>query len=309
MSIDKSDRLDDRSNVQKIKDESKLFGGWLQLILTEYKYLISILVFLFIMGIASYWIIEGNPLPRVPTWAWLYLFLAVLVGVLTWPIQTKDIKQIEGDGEIIHDVNPNNGDFGVYEVEPEKFQEITVKTPSGIEKDEDGEEQVVYEEGSISDLETPNCKLGLAYECTQYDPEENVAYTTWMADATGTEIRASKALIKKIETKLSLLADAGIQEAVERPEVVREVAAQVTLYLVKSHQKATLPQGDEIAGVVTKSLQKQLDVDPTQIDDYVKNNTPDEYSDIKQGSSVNMDEEHRMRAQNSGAIKAGESQE
>lgn len=304
MSSKKPKEADKRSNIEKIKDESKQFGGWLGLILTEYKILISALVFLGIAGTGGYWVAIGNPLPRIPTWVWLYLFLMGLVGIMTWPVQTRDIRAIEDAGVIIHDVAPKTGDFGVYDIVKELFEDITVKAPADI--DEDGE--VVYEETDKSALTTVNCKHGVAYECTQYDPDENTAYVTWTAGATPTQIRASKKLIKKIETRMSLLADAGIQEAIERPEVIREVAAQVTLYLVESHQKATLPEGDKIAGVVTSALQKQLDVDPTQIDRYVQNNTPEEYNDIKQNGSVNMESEHRMQA-SGGAVDKNTTQQ
>ncbi|MBP1986770.1 hypothetical protein [Halolamina salifodinae] len=301
--------LEERSTREKLQDELGLLGTFAYVILSEYSTLISILVAVPLVFLGGFWMLNGTlPTVSIPSWVWVYSALFILAGVVTWGRQSWAIKQMEQMGEIIHDVAPKSGDFGVYEVEPEQFEELTVMAPAGVTENEDGEEEVVYEETNKSQLDTVNCRFGVAYECTEYDPDSNVAYVSWMAGASPTEVRASKMMIERVETKLNLLADAGLEEAVNRPEIIRKVAAQVTLYLVKCHQKATLPGGDEVAGIVTESLQKQLDVDVMEIENRVEEQMPEKYDQVYQGGEVNLQEEHRQQAKRRGQADASQSE-
>lgn len=187
------------------------------------------------------------------------------IGIYYWLVHRRGIP--------LRDVYSATGDTGAYLIPPERWEEITVEAPHSINENGD----VTYEQVSKSQLHTIDTKYGVGYECTQYDPETLTARISWMAGSSPSEIRAFKKEIRKVKTKLSILADLGIEESIERTPIVRQITQKLARYLVMCHQKGTLPNGGEIQGVVESVLDQQVSGDWSTLDDKIQERMPDEY--------------------------------
>ncbi|WP_232686489.1 hypothetical protein [Halobacterium zhouii] len=177
-------------------------------------------------------------------------------------------------GVPLHDVDPATGDAAGYILSQERWENLTVEAPHAV--DEDGD--VLYKTVDKDQLHNITTKFGTGYECTDYDSEANTARTSWMAGSSPNEIRAFKKTLKRVETTLSVLADLGIEESMNRTPIVREITEKLGRYLVMCHQQGTVPNGDEINGVITETLNEQTGSDWTTIEDKVQDRLPDEYA-------------------------------
>jgi len=192
----------------------------------------------------------------------------------------------------LHDVDPASGDAAGYLLMPQRWEDITVEAPHSV--DSDG--NLVYEEVDKDQLHTINTKHGVGYECTNYDNATNTARTSWMAGAGPNEIRAFKKTLKRVETTLSILADLGIEESMNRTPIIRAITEKLTRYLVMCHEQGTIPNGGEINGVVTETLAEHGGDDWTTIEDKVENRLPDEYA-ISEAMAGSVDHNDEARAQ------------
>lgn len=254
-----------KTTTERAKEEARLGTRFAYEVVIAYKWFIGppLLVLGFI--IASRFGLTGDlPSVSIPGWFWAYLVLAILVFAVTWPWQTLIIKAMESVGKLLHDVNPYNGDAALWELTEDQWSDLTVVNSRGEEMDK----------GELWHIDT----LHGGYECVEYDPEENVAVVSWFGGADPLELRAYKKTLKIVEMRLSVLADLGIEESLNRTTIIREIVERIVRYLIKTHQKGTVPNGGEIDSIVTDVLREHLDdLDFTDIEERMRERLPAEY--------------------------------
>ena len=222
------------------------------------------------IGVLEYAGVETGIPPQIAPYT-IYLALGAAIGY--YPAKTF-LNWLENKlGVPLHDVDPGTGDAAGYILTQERWENLTVEAPHKV----DSEGELMYKEVEKDQLHNINTKYGVGYECTEYDNETNTARTSWMAGSSPREIRAFKKTLKRVETTLGILADLGIEESMNRTPIVRAVTEKLARYLVLCHQKGTVPNGDEINGVVTEALSEHTGADWTTIEDKVQDRLPDEY--------------------------------
>lgn len=260
---------DGESRTSTVIEALKTAGWWVVKWLKAHVLLLTI-IGTGTIGVLEYAGVETGVPPTLASYA-TYFALGAAIGY--YPSKALLDWLEHKFGVPLHDVDPGTGDAAGYILTQERWENLTVEAPHKV--DSDGE--LVYKEVDKDQLHTINTKYGIGYECTEYDNETNKARTSWMAGSSPREIRAFKKTLKRVETTLGILADLGIEESMNRTPIVRAITEKLARYLVLCHQKGTVPNGDEINGVVTEALSEHTGADWTTIEDKVQDRLPDEY--------------------------------
>ncbi|WP_277554898.1 hypothetical protein [Halobaculum limi] len=281
MSEGNSSTNDGGSRVGAITGALKRAVIWVALWLKAHLLIIAVIA-TGIVGMLEYAGVQTGIPPALAPYT-IYLTLGVIIGY--YPAQAFLDWVEKRFGVPLHDVDPGSGDAGGYILSPERWNNITVEAPHSI--DSDGE--LVYEEVGKDALHKINTKLGVGYECTRYDNSTNTARTSWMAGASPTEVRAFKMTLKRVETTLSILADLGIEESINRTPIVRAITEKLARYMVRTHQQGTIPNGDEIDGVVSDVMSEQVGADWQTLEDKVEDRLPEKFRGDSNGGMYGLD--------------------
>lgn len=249
--------------------------GWLK------GYLLVILIgAIFFIGMAEWIGVEtGIPAAAVPYS--VHLAIAVLPGAIIGKLTLDWLEQYRGT--FLHILDTGSGQAGGELLPPKRWEDLTVKAPASVTEDGD----IRWEEVDRDELyRISTRKYGNGYECVNYDPDSNTAKVSWMAGSSPREIRAFKKELKRVKTTLSILADLGIEESMNRTPIVRAITEKLARYMVMCHQKGTIPNGDEIENVVSDVMSNQRGADWTTIEEKVQKRLPDEQQMVEEGSDV-----------------------
>jgi|AntDeeMetagen681_2_1112603.scaffolds.fasta_scaffold04931_3 hypothetical protein len=259
--------------VTVAQNSLKWIVGWL-------KGYILIILFagLFSVGMLE-WIGVKTGIPRAVVPYIIYLSIAIIPGSILGKITLDLIQKYRGT--FLHILNTASGHTGGELLPPQRWDNLTVEAPSGVDNDGD----IVWEEVDRDELyQITTKKYGKSYECLNYDSDTNTARVSWMAGSSPREIRAFKKELRRVKTTLSILADLGLEESMNRTPIVRTITEKLARYMVMCHQKGTIPNGDEIQSVVSDVMSNQMGADWTTIEEKMQTRLPDDHQMAEHGS-------------------------
>lgn len=167
--------------------------------------------------------------------------------------------------EILHEVDPEEGDFGVKYLSPGQWEELTVV------------DVVRADDGSLVELERDKADLHrvqanveegeeTAYECEFYDPEENQAYVSWFGkdDVSGTEIRRHRDSAEYL--KLEASAEKDVHQRLRNlyPEIVEAAVHDRLNYYIHVVEGETIPGEESIRSLIDRKIRD------TELQQYVE---------------------------------------
>lgn len=186
-------------------------------------------------------------LPTLPNW-----FL-VGIGVLIFAAPLASLSGVligralyRDDTVMLSEQNAVSGDQRIRHVSPERFESALVVNQNGEKRDTDYLQRV-----RINGTE--------AYEVDAYDADGNRVIASSMAGRTNRQIRADRTAIPKIKTDMEREVDEAVEFKINFRDIVRERAATVANWIIKTSQGSTIPKGDEMFDEMQESLQE---VDP-----------------------------------------------
>lgn len=208
----------------------------------------TVLILAAVALVLGAWYLDVS-LPPIPTWVKVATVASVLVAI---PIgSVLGIRLAAGldtdERVLLSQQAPIAGDQELKRVAPDVFDRMRIINHNG-------------EERGSEFLKTVMINGQKAYEVDHYDEEENVAVASWMAGATNSEVRQSRARIDYIKTKAEEEADKALELLANHPMILREQGREVSMQLVKVAEGIEVPEGDSLH----ERLQERLDAsDPS----------------------------------------------
>jgi len=175
-------------NIKELGDWAK--GGakaaWRVFVYVIVAYSIAVgLFFLVSLGFLHLIGIETGVPPEIKPYTVIYGYLVMLLLV---PAELVRQWLAARRNELLHAVDPADGDAGVCGVPPSVWEDLTVKT---VTRGEDGGLHEL--DRDTNDLHRIDMAVSGgtrgAYECEYYDESTNTAYTAYYGDVSGSEIR------------------------------------------------------------------------------------------------------------------------
>lgn len=251
---------------------------------------------LFLAGVSALALLElvhidtGVPEPLIP-----YL-IPIGVGIIpALPIVELARQHIaQPPREILHEVDPEDGDFGVKYLRPRQWDTLdvvdVVKAEDGsfveLEKDKHDLHQVQADTDDGTET---------AYECEFYDPVENTAYVSFFGSVSGTEIRRHRDSAEYL--KLEASAEKDIHQRLRNlyPDIVEDAVHDRLNYYIHVVEGETVPAEKSIRSIIDQrigatELREYVEEDP-DFDDLIDQENPfEKESEAKQYYRQQMEE-------------------
>ena len=188
----------------------------------------------------------------IPAWVRVYIgsvIAALLIGI--YPVR-KAVETL-WDSEMVPLVvlDAANGDLGVIELSPARFRDLTVVDHGGDRHDSSFLREISLMGGRR------------AFEVDDYDPERNVAVSSWMSGATNRDIRRHKHTVSYLKEELSREADKSLDALVNAPEVLREQGAVIANSMIRTAEGVESPT-DESADVYDQMWERVEQTDRSE---------------------------------------------
>lgn len=186
-------------------------------------------------------------LPTLPNWFLVMLGVAIFAAPIASVVGVLLGKGLYRDDTImLSEQNAVSGDQRIRHVSPERFEAAYIINQNAEKRDRGYLQKVM-----INGRE--------AYEVDAYDAENNRIIASSMAGRTNREIRADRTAIPKIKTDMEREVDEAVEFKINFRDIVRERAATVANWIIKTSQGATIPEGEEMFDEMQESLKE---VDP-----------------------------------------------
>jgi len=170
---------------------------------------------------------------EVPRWLRLFLIAASATAFLGYPAAARLVAWLyRPNYTFLVDLDARTDDFAVWRLPPKAWRELEVS------------------EGELYQIKS----LYPAWECKNYDAEENTADGTWRGSASDLELIEDRDRIDEIRTILEDLAQEGLSIRIKQSGIIRSSIRGIVMSFVEGFEKETLYDGDEI----TKSVEKAL---------------------------------------------------
>jgi hypothetical protein len=185
---------------------------------------------------------------EIPRWARLFLIAASVTAALGYPAAARLVAWLyRPNYTFLVDLDARRDDLAVWRLPPKTWRDLEVQ---------DGE---LYQIKSLYP----------AWECKDYDPEENTANGTWRGSASDLELIEDRDRIDEIRTILEDLAQEGLSIRIKQSGIIRSSIRGIVMSFVEGFEKETLYDGDQIKKSVEKALdrwdlkdEKELPGDP-----------------------------------------------
>lgn len=185
-----------------------------------------------------------------------YYVQTLILSPLAFALAIITIILLDNDnGELIHAIDPETGDFAVKTIKPRIWSEVNVKE---IMMDEDG--RLVAKERDKSDLPTATVetksgftrtKMKTAYECLHYDTDSKTIYTSFLAGLSPREVRSRKNSLEYIQEVLAWESDRGSKLEANFMNITRDAVKTEVNHLIHTLEGAELPNHS-----LTKSIER-----------------------------------------------------
>jgi hypothetical protein len=196
-------------------------------------------------GLAAW---QGVPEIGVPTWAKVGLIGLGLSAATSWYLGRGLARGLHArETVLIRELDAKTGDERLIELAPDTFDDLTVTTQYGDERDR-------------SYLTRVSINGRTAYEVDKYVDDVNLAYASWQAGASNGELRASRKRIDDIKTELEAEADKSLELLANHPSILREQAKTVSMRILRVAEGVDVPGGDSLHEDLAERLD---DADPS----------------------------------------------
>ncbi|MCU4972050.1 hypothetical protein OB955_04790 [Halobacteria archaeon AArc-m2/3/4] len=182
-----------------------------------------------------------------------YVFLYFLsFAVFGWLSVAVGVFVVKVDGEHLLAKNPKTGETGVFKIPQEKWDNMRV-----VHHETD-------EELSKDALTTaPWYKVGMGWEATEYNPDTNVAKSSYFGDLTPSETRTHAFKIDLLMGELLDDVDAAYDADARRDRDARMDSKREATRIARDHEYATLPDGELPKSPLRERLDETDDTDNT----------------------------------------------
>lgn len=183
--------------------------------------------------------------PTLPTWVLVAGIASALSSGTAWSVGKGIAEALYSPNSVLlKEVNAMNGDTGLIEVSPDRFEELRVVNQNGKARDRD-----------FLHLITVNGRR--AYEVDRYHAEANVAVASWQAGVSNSEIRRNKSAIKKIKTTLEQEADKALEVMANNSSLLRKQASLVANRLIAVAEDVEVPNGGGLHEEMSSMLEEE----------------------------------------------------
>jgi hypothetical protein len=175
---------------------------------------------------------QGVQPPEVPTWLKLAAYTSLLASGSAWVVGKRLARWVHTPDDVLLSVqNAKNGDQRLIRISPDRLDSMRILNHNGEQRDREF-------------LHKPVINGRTAYEVDHYHVEQNTAVASWQAGVSNSEIRADRASIDRIKTKLEREADKALELAANHSAIVREHATEVAHYLIATVEGVEVPSED-----------------------------------------------------------------
>lgn len=192
------------------------------------------------------WGYSGYPVPEIKT-VYIVAVASFVAAVIAGYFAGKWVIDYLHDPDVVflHDVDPATGDLTGFEITPEQFKNMIVVNKNGKRKSK----------SDLKRIETPQYER--AYEVRGYNPDTNVATTTWMGGVTQLDIRKHENNLKHVEEELSKEADAYVELKSSLKPVVRSCVKKISNWMIATSEGVDVPRGGVIKETIDDSIEEQ----------------------------------------------------
>lgn len=170
--------------------------------------------------------------PTVPTWLKLAAYTSLLASGSAWVVGKRLARWVHTPDDVLLSVqNAKNGDQRLIRISPDRLDSMRILNHNGEQRDREF-------------LHKPVINGRTAYEVDHYHVEQNTAVASWQAGVSNSQIRADRASIDRIKTKLEREADKALELAANHSAIVREHATEVAHYLIATVEGVEVPHED-----------------------------------------------------------------
>lgn len=255
---------------------------WVKRFIVTYGILLTLLVFSAFGILELLYIETGIPDHLAPYW--ISASVGVLVALPVAELARQHISR--PPREILHEVDPEDGDFGVKYLRPKQWEELTV-----VDVARAGDGSLVEVEKEKHDLHQVQADtddgVETAYECEFYDGNSNTAYVSFFGGVSGTEIRRHKDSAEYL--KLEASAERDVHQRLRNlyPDLVEDAVHNRLNYYIHIVEDEVVPGEESIRSIIDSriqatELQEYVEEDP-DFDDLVDMENPfEQESDAKE---------------------------
>lgn len=185
--------------------------------------------------------------PTLPNW-----FLVMIGVTIFWAPIASLVGVLLGKGlyddstVMVVEQSAVTGDQRIRHLAPEVFDAAEIRNQNGEVRERDYLQKV-----RVNGRE--------AYEVDCYDEDGNRIVASSMAGRTNRDVRADRHAIANIKTEMEREVDEAIEMKVNFRDIVRQRAATVANWVIRTAQGATIPDGEDLYDEMQSSLDE---VDP-----------------------------------------------
>ena len=182
--------------------------------------------------------------PPVPNWLRVALVVSLLgSGTYLFVGMRSADALYRPDAELLVVLDAGSGDLGLKRLAPERFEELSVESPNGKERAKDV-------------LRTVRVNGVRAYEVDSYREEENVAVTSWQAEATNREIRLHKNRLRDVKKELEEEVDQTFELLINSSSIVREHSSEIANEIIHVAEEVETPTDSTLSERLAERLQE-----------------------------------------------------
>ena len=209
----------------------------------------------------------------IPTWVWVGTLSMIGGGLVTaYPVRKLIDWMSSDDSYVLVDQSPVDGELGVYELSADRWSDLTVYDRNGTSRSTTYLHEVRLRSG------------GRGWEVDGYDPDQNVAVSSWMAGASNRDIRRHEKMVDLVKRELSAEAELAVDELIDAPEAIRSVGSEVAHEIIMTAEQIESPGRGSVSDRLSEIVQREEE----KVSDVLDDNTVD-LSDAD-GESIEIDD-------------------
>ena len=194
-------------------------------------------------GILIFAAAEGF-IPPIPNWLRVALIVSILGSGTYILIGMRSADALyRPDAELLVELDAGSGDLGLKRLAPERFDQLEVESPNGKERSKD-----VLREIRVNGIR--------AFEVARYNEEENLAVTSWQADASNREIRLHKNRLREVKTELEEEVDQTFELLINSSSIVREHSSEIANEIIHVAEEVETPTDSTLSERLAERLEE-----------------------------------------------------
>lgn len=170
---------------------------------------------------------------EIPRWLRLYVTVVALTGALGYPVAARIVQWLYSPNyTYLVEVDARDSELAIWQLPPSVWRGLDVT------------------DGELHEVRA----TAPAWECQEYDPEENEAVGTWRGSASDLELIEQRERIDEIRGELEELAQEGLTIRVKQSGIIRKSVRGIVMSFVEGFEKESLYDGEQIQNSVEEAL-------------------------------------------------------